>query len=63
MTAAGRLLQDSNSKEFAVPHNLALFIGRFQPFHLGHYKVVGEALRVADASYIEKVGVAPIERK
>lgn len=29
-------------------HDLAVFIGRFQPFHLGHKHVVDEALELAD---------------
>jgi len=30
------------------PYDLIVFIGRFQPFHLGHYKVVQEALTQTD---------------
>lgn len=31
-----------------MKYSLAVFIGRFQPFHLGHQRVVDEALQVAD---------------
>ena len=29
-------------------YNLAVFIGRFQPFHLGHQAIIDEALNIAD---------------
>lgn len=35
-----------------MPYDLALFIGRFQPFHLGHRKIVSEALRVSECVLI-----------
>lgn len=31
-----------------MKYNLAVFIGRFQPFHLGHQYIVDEALTIAD---------------
>ena len=30
-----------------MKYDYAVFIGRFQPFHVGHYHVVTEALKIA----------------
>ena len=30
------------------PYDFLVFIGRFQPFHLGHYKVISQGLEMAE---------------